>query len=507
MKYKHKLVLFSTLIATFGLISCDETESCNLTNVNCMPSNQVLDADKCECVAKPPHTCSITQETCLSYGKILDNDKCVCVENTSQLCQLMAKTCQEQGKALDAENCTCIENTSQQCQIASETCQNQGKILDAKKCLCVENTTNPGCATGTHKSGDTCIDDTPQNCGEYEVNCTAKTGWKSGTCTNGKCVVTECNKGYHVHQKDCENDSILNCGAHDNKCATNVPGWKSGTCTDGQCVITECTGEYRLSENKCITPRYDVITFGHYEQDNDTTNGPEPISWRILDQNDKGEYLVISEKALDMKMFDLNFEATWDVSAMRSWLNGYDSSANKEQTDFTTDNFIDTAFSAEEKAKIITALVPADPPTQRQWDGTVKDPGNDTTDKIFLLSVPEAEKYFLDDVDRRADTTMFTIMKGPYVWGLESNKVTNVMCELPEINGVCTDAHCFSGWYLRTIAAWGSERGGTSNVERNGEINALMGAPNYDLHCYANKYAESVPNVMPTVRPAMWVKL
>ena len=48
----------------------------------------------------------------------------------------------------------------------------------------------------------------------------------------------------------------------------------------------------------------DIITFGHCEQDNDTTNGKEPIEWRVLDKNDEGQLLVISEKVLDAKPYN-----------------------------------------------------------------------------------------------------------------------------------------------------------------------------------------------------------
>ena len=145
----------------------------------------------------------------------------------------------------------------------------------------------------------------------------------------------------------------------------------------------------------------DIITFGHYEQDNDTTNGKEPITWRILDKNDKGQYLVVSEKILDAKPYaPLEFYSwgkfekipyAWEKSIIRSWLNGYDSSYNEVGNNYTSDNFIDAAFTDEEKAKIVTSNVPA------HSSNPEVSPGNPTTDKIFLLSTVEVDKYLTHD--------------------------------------------------------------------------------------------------------------
>lgn len=145
----------------------------------------------------------------------------------------------------------------------------------------------------------------------------------------------------------------------------------------------------------------DIITFGHYEQDNDTTNGKEPITWRILDKNDKGQYLVVSEKILDAKPYaPLEFYSwgkfekipyAWEKSIIRSWLNGYDFSYNAVGNNYTSDNFIDAAFTDEEKAKIVISNVPA------HSSNPEVSPGNPTTDKIFLLSTVEVDKYLTHD--------------------------------------------------------------------------------------------------------------
>ena len=47
----------------------------------------------------------------------------------------------------------------------------------------------------------------------------------------------------------------------------------------------------------------DRFTFGSYEQDNNPSNGPEPIEWRVLEVSD-GNPLVVSEDALDARAYN-----------------------------------------------------------------------------------------------------------------------------------------------------------------------------------------------------------
>lgn len=50
----------------------------------------------------------------------------------------------------------------------------------------------------------------------------------------------------------------------------------------------------------------DVIKFGSYEQDNDTTNGNEEIEWVILDKAD-GKVFVISSKQMQGMILRIRF--------------------------------------------------------------------------------------------------------------------------------------------------------------------------------------------------------
>ena len=65
----------------------------------------------------------------------------------------------------------------------------------------------------------------------------------------------------------------------------------------------------------------DHVFFGHYEQDNDLTNGAEAIEWRVL-KVENGEALLISQYALDSQPYYEKYAvALWSVCTLRTWLN------------------------------------------------------------------------------------------------------------------------------------------------------------------------------------------
>lgn len=159
---------------------------------------------------------------------------------------------------------------------------------------------------------------------------------------------------------------------------------------------------YKDSKEKCaeIKTKYnrilmrkaavgDKITFGTYEQDNDTSHGAEDIEWLVL-AKENNKILVISDKALDYQRYNKTYEKiTWEQCSLRKWLN---------------DSFFNAAFSEEEQALIQNTTVSADKNPKYSTD-----PGNATTDKVFLLSINEAEKYFSGEQARKCTTTAYVI--------------------------------------------------------------------------------------------------
>ena len=110
----------------------------------------------------------------------------------------------------------------------------------------------------------------------------------------------------------------------------------------------------------------------------------EPIKWCVLNVNGTDAFLL-ADKALDDQCYNTSYTSiTWEKCTMRSWLNGYDSSVNTYGTDYSGKNFINTAFTSSERSAIKTTEVINDNNISYGTAG-----GNDTSDKVFLLSENE----------------------------------------------------------------------------------------------------------------------
>ena len=143
----------------------------------------------------------------------------------------------------------------------------------------------------------------------------------------------------------------------------------------------------------------DYVFFGSYEQDNNTSNGKEEIEWLVLDVED-GKALVISKYALDCQPYNtLYTNVTWETCTLRNWLNG---------------TFYNSAFSSGEKSNIVTSYLSAE-------DNYGTDAGNSTNDKIFLLSISEAKKYFSLNSARQCKPTAYAKAQGTSTSGFYGN--------------------------------------------------------------------------------------
>ncbi len=201
--------------------------------------------------------------------------------------------------------------------------------------------------------------------------------------------------------------------------------------------------------------------------------GKDPIAWRVLDKNDSGQYLIISEKTLDVQRYDGDGFAFWARSRIRSWLNGYSKSYNNDEMSFSKDNFINAAFTSEGKAKIESSNVPAH---ANPIINTT--PDYETTDKIFLLSIIEAQQHFSNDTDRLVDATRYAVKKGATIY----DSVTG------NLNLRCTGI-CYSEWWLRSP---GSGTGFAAFVKPDGSVS------------YSGTRKDGVYT---SVRPALWLNL
>lgn len=155
--------------------------------------------------------------------------------------------------------------------------------------------------------------------------------------------------------------------------------------------------EYKpLYENYCLSTAKvgDKVTYGTYEQDNDTSNGKEDIEWLIL-AKEGNKLLLVSDRALDCQPYNESYDdVTWETCSLRKWLN-------------TT--FLNEAFSTEEQAIIQSTNVSADAnPLSAQT------PGKATTDQVFLLSINEVNKYFTSDEKQMCIPTAYAIANGAY---------------------------------------------------------------------------------------------
>ena len=199
-----------------------------------------------------------------------------------------------------------------------------------------------------------------------------------------------------------------------------------------------------------------TVTFGTYEQDNNLENGPEPIEWIILDMQD-GKAFLISKYVVDCKPYTRksNFvSVTWETSTMRRWLNS---------------DFVKTAFdTAEQKSLVATTVDNSELQGNSVWGITG---GNNTQDRIFLLSYAEANNYFDSDKARLCQPTAYAKSQGV---------------------GVSFDGSDNCLWWLRSP---GLTQYFVAYVRRDGSLDGSL-----------NNYTHAGRSNAP-VRPAMWIDL
>lgn len=160
-----------------------------------------------------------------------------------------------------------------------------------------------------------------------------------------------------------------------------------------------------------------IVTFGSFEQDNKTDNGPEPIEWIVLEEKD-GKALLLSRYGLDSVPFHSdNEDAAWEKCTLRTWLNS---------------DFVQNSFTADEQAAIRVTAVK----NGADQGNSISIGSADTQDRVFLLSYTEAFKqYFTSNEARMCAPTDYAVARG--AWADVGNTTNGRAC---------------GSWWLRSSA-------------------------------------------------------
>lgn len=150
----------------------------------------------------------------------------------------------------------------------------------------------------------------------------------------------------------------------------------------------------------------------HYNWDNDYHYFKyQPIKWRVLEVSDD-EVFLLADKILDCQKYNERLDVmTWEECSLRKFLNK---------------KFLTSAFSKKEKKAIVKAEVENEGNGYHEQYGEyyVIDGGNDTKDKVYLLSLSEvfedeAVQYgfvagdeYNDDEAKRAKNTAYAKAMG-----------------------------------------------------------------------------------------------
>ena len=159
----------------------------------------------------------------------------------------------------------------------------------------------------------------------------------------------------------------------------------------GMLILLGITGFFVYNKSEYKVGK--TIEFGNYPQDKDGTE--KPIEWIVM-KKEGNQILLLSKYVLDAKPYNKEWEdVTWETSDIRQWLNN---------------EFYTTAFNKAEKAKIQTSLIKNEDNSEYGTNG-----GNDTEDKVFMLSEKEAETLFSNKEERIAKATEYAQKSGVYV--------------------------------------------------------------------------------------------
>ena len=158
-----------------------------------------------------------------------------------------------------------------------------------------------------------------------------------------------------------------------------------------------------IDSNAAVLKIGDTLTVGSWEQNNNTADGSEALSWSVVDMRE-GKAVLLLQNIIDCQMFGKT-DASWQASSLRTWLN---------------ETFYTSAFRDTEKAFIIK---------KTNQSKTADLSSIETTeDYAYILSVDEAR-----NLSRKID-------------GVMKSKATASAVK----KGLFTDSDGYGYWWLRT---------------------------------------------------------
>ena len=145
----------------------------------------------------------------------------------------------------------------------------------------------------------------------------------------------------------------------------------------------------------------------------------EPIKWRVI-KCENGEALLLSDIVLDKQKYNKRLKkVTWEKSTLRKWLNK---------------KFMNRAFSSSEQEAIRTTKVINEDNYYYKTDG-----GNDTLDKIYLLSLSETDEEkeygFTDSYGMTIKYSNYADLDDYQYWWLRTSGEKNISAAAVDMFG------------------------------------------------------------------------
>ena len=213
---------------------CPEGQT-NCGNVSCDIKEHIYNGG---CEADSPEHCGIHENNCLQDPGVLKAD---C--SLEQQCVITA--CHDGYTLHDG---ACVESVK----CCGPSCANCSENEEKPFCSNNECVSNCPETDGIIVCDGTCIDSKTSldYCGSTSSNgvCEKKGCNEHSSCVEGEC---KCNAGWHEYNNDCEEDTVENCGAHDNNCLSDNKVYRA-ECNDTVCNVLECHDGFALKEGQCV---------------------------------------------------------------------------------------------------------------------------------------------------------------------------------------------------------------------------------------------------------------